>query len=57
MSHVPVSTLMERVKILTDIRKKEIIFSDSFDKEKMSKQVRDIACLKPIQFKTQSITN
>ena len=44
MSHVPVSTLMERVKILTDIRKREIIFSDSFDKEKMSKQVRDIAC-------------
>ena len=39
MSHVPVSTLMERAKILTEIRKKEIVFSDNFDAEKMRKQV------------------
>lgn len=37
----PVSTLMERAKILTDIRKTGIIFPDTFSLDKMSKQ-RDV---------------
>lgn len=38
MCHPPVSTLMERAKILANIRKAEIKFPDTFDQEKMSKQ-------------------
>ena len=41
MCHPPVSTLMERAKILTDIRKSEIKFPDSFDRDQMHKQVRE----------------
>ena len=41
MRHPPVSTLMERAKILTDIRKSEIKFPDSFDRDQMHKQVRE----------------
>ena len=40
MSHPPLSTLMERVKILADVRKKEIVFSEIFKSSKKSKQVR-----------------
>lgn len=39
MCHAPLVTLMERVKILTDMRKKDIIFPDSFDQIKLDKQV------------------
>lgn len=38
MCHPPVSTLMERAKILTDIRKSDIKFPDSFDRDQMHKQ-------------------
>lgn len=40
MSHPPLSTVMERVKILVDVRKKEIVFSEIFKRSKKSKQVR-----------------
>lgn len=40
MSHPPLSTVMERVKILVDVRKKEIVFSEIFKSSKKSKQVR-----------------
>ena len=40
MSHPPLSTVMERVKILADVRKKEIVFSEIFKSSKKSKQVR-----------------
>ena len=41
MSHPPLSTVMERVKILVDVRKKEIVFSEIFkSSKKTSKQVR-----------------
>lgn len=39
MVHPPLSTMMERVKILTDLRKKEIVFPASFDAEKWAKEV------------------
>uniref|UniRef100_A0A1X7TDC2 Protein kinase domain-containing protein n=1 Tax=Amphimedon queenslandica TaxID=400682 RepID=A0A1X7TDC2_AMPQE len=40
MSHPPPATVMERVKILTDVRKKEIVFSERFKtSKKMSKQL------------------
>ena len=43
MSHPPPATVMERVKILTDVRKKEIVFSESFKtSKKMSKQVETL---------------
>jgi translation initiation factor 2-alpha kinase 4 len=45
MSHPPVSTLMERAKILTEIRKKEIIFSEYFDQVNMSNQAHVIRWL------------
>ena len=45
MCHPPVSTLMERAKILADIRKKGIKFPDTFDQEKMSKQAHVIKWL------------
>ena len=37
MCHRPVSTLMERAKILADIRKNEIKFPDTFDQDRMNK--------------------
>lgn len=40
MSHPPLSTVMERVKILADVRKKEVVFSEIFKSSKKSKQVR-----------------
>ena len=36
MCHPPPATGMERHKMLVDIRKKEIIFPPSFDKEKQN---------------------
>lgn len=38
MCHAPVATLMERAKMLADIRRKEILFPPGFDIEK-EKQV------------------
>ncbi len=37
MCHPPVSTLMERSKLLTDIRKKEIKFPDMFEHNRINK--------------------
>ena len=39
MVHPPLPTIMERVKVLTDLRKKEIIFPASFDLENWAKEV------------------
>lgn len=39
MVHPPLPTIMERVKILSDLRKKEIIFPASFDLENWTKEV------------------
>ena len=39
MIHPPLPTIMERVKVLTDLRKKEIIFPGTFDLENWAKEV------------------
>ena len=39
MCHAPSDTVMERAKMLTNIRQKEIVFPSSFDTEKKEKQV------------------
>ncbi len=40
MCHPPPSTAMERHKILSEVRQKELTFPESFDEEKRKKEVR-----------------
>lgn len=40
MCQPPAGTVMERQKLLSNIKKREIIFPTSFDVEKRQKQVR-----------------
>jgi len=49
MCHAPVATLMERAKMLADIRRKEILFPPGFDieKEKQAKVIRSLLSHNP----------